>query len=232
LVSNNENLDSIEMTSSITDSPTSITDLMDSTTNSISIDEFMQKLEYQDKTGWKEKMEFLMREYGTKNYCNRFGIGNCNEYGIRDVMKAAGFEVIHLENAKRVDFLVKDFGEFSLKLSFTGNIKLHNSNRQINKDMNMCDTLLITENEWWFLRPSEIERYGVPLSENRNLNCKGDGLELKRSVLHELRLRHYPYFFRFCLQTHKHDCKNKNINEIIYHSILPISKLKMKMKID
>ena len=100
------------------------------TTNSISMDEFMQKLEFQDKTEWKQKMEYLMKEYGTKNYCNRFGIGNCNEYGVRDIMTSAGLEVLHLENAKRVDFLVKNFGEFSLKLSFTGNIKLHNSNRQ------------------------------------------------------------------------------------------------------
>ena len=112
----------------------------------------------------------------------------------------------------------------------------------------MCDTLLITETEWWFLRPSEIERFGVSLSHNNNnntryLECKGDGLELKRSVLKELRLRHYPYCFRFPLNTHKTDCKNKNINEIIYDSVLsslilsipkPSPKLppKMKMKID
>jgi len=205
----------------------------ETTTNSMSVDEFMHRLELQDKTHWKQKMEYLMKEYGTKNYCNRFGIGNCNEYGVRDVMKSAGLEVIHLENAKRVDFSVKNFGEFSLKLSFTGNIKLHNSNRQINKDMEMCDTLLITETEWWFLRPSEIERYGVSLSQNRNLECKGDGLELKRSVLKELRLCHYPYCFRFPLNTHKIDCHHKNINEIIYDSVLSsLLAPKMKIKID
>jgi hypothetical protein len=183
----------------------------------LSLTEFMTKLKNQDKTAYKQMMQHLMSEYGSSLHCNRFAIGNCNEYAIGDLIVATGLGANVLQNAKRVDIDIDRFGKFSIKYSSGGNVKLHNSNNQSNTDVSMCDTLLVTPTTWWFLRPTEIEALGITLKDY--LHNTGDGLELKSSILTALKAKNYPHVFAFDISVKKTECKNKEINRIIYDHI-------------
>ena len=182
-----------------------------------SLAEVMKRLEYANKGEFKGIYQHMMLEYGTGLHCNRFPIGNCIEYAIIDLTKEIGFPVIGLQDAKRIDMEIEGFGKFSIKYSSGGNIKLHNSNNQQNKDVSMCDTLLVTPTTWWFLRPLEIETIGISLNEY--LKNTGDGLELKSSILTVLKKKNYPFVFDFDMRVDKAACKNKEISRIIYDAM-------------
>jgi len=181
------------------------------------IDEFMKKLESLDKTHYKNVMQHLMMDYGTGLPCNRFAIGNCNEYAISDLIQESGIPCTVHTNAKRYDMHIPQIGTVSIKYSTTGDIKLHNSNNHTNTDMSMHDTLLVTDSEWWFLRTSEIEQLGIPLKDY--IKNTGDGLGLKRSILTRLRKENYAHMFEFDIRVDKSTCKNMDINRIIYDSV-------------
>jgi len=187
------------------------------TAPTLALSDFMNRLKSQDKTDYRNMMQYLMSEYGSSLHCNRFAIGNCNEYAIADLVTATGLQVKVLQNAKRVDIEISGFGKFSIKYSSGGNIKLHNSNNQSNSDVSMCDTLLVTPSTWWFLRPSEIEALGISLKDY--LHNTGDGLELKSSILTVLKSKKYPYVFAFDISVNKSECKNQEINRIIYDTV-------------
>ena len=179
--------------------------------------EVMKRLECANKGEFKRVYQNLMLEFGTSLHCNRFPIGNCIEYAIVDLTKEIGFPVIGHQNAKRIDIEIEGFGQFSIKYSSGGNIKLHNSNNQSNKDISMCDTLLVTPTTWWFLRPQEIENIGISL--NDYLKNTGDGLELKSSILTALKKKKYPFMFEFDISVDKSECKNREISRLIYDAI-------------
>ena len=174
----------------------------------------MTRLESADKSDYMRLMKYIMTKYGTSLHCNRFAVGNCNEYAIADLIEDLGYSVVRHQNAKRIDIEIPEFCKFSIKYSGGQNIKLHNSNNQANKDMSMCDTLLVTPKSWWFLRPSEIEALMIPLKEY--LKNTVDGLELKSSILTQLKAKKYPYMFDFDISVDKAKCENMEINRIIY----------------
>jgi hypothetical protein len=183
----------------------------------MSVANFMDALKNHDKTPYKDFMTHIMTEFGTSLHCNRFGVGNCNEYAIADLIEGLGYPLKRHQNAKRIDIEVNNFRKFSIKYSGGGNIKLHNSNNQTNTDMKMCDTLLVNPKGWWFLSPSDIEELGIPLKDY--LNNTGDGLELKASIFPRLKEKKYPHFFDFDISVDKSQCKNKEINRIIYDAL-------------
>lgn len=177
---------------------------------------FWTKMRAADKDEYKSIIQTLMTEYGTALPCNRFGIGNCNEYAIADVIRGAGLVVEELQNAKRVDIRVRDFGDISLKFTTVTTVKLHNS-LGANTDMTLTDTLLVTPTEWWFLTQSEIAKHGVTISEY--LKNNGDGLTLNLKLLKELKRRNYPWVFECNLALDKSKCKNQEIARLIYDAI-------------
>jgi hypothetical protein len=186
-------------------------------TSPISIDNFMTRLKAADKSSYQELMRHLFLEYGTSLHCNRFAIGNCNEYAIADVVRKTGLTVEEHSNAKRIDLDVKEFSAFSIKYTSGGEAILHNSQRKTNTDLTMHDTLIVTPSQWWFLAPSVIKEYGVDLT--KYIKNNGDSLALKLSILTKLKEVKYPHYFDFDISVDKTKCKNKEINRIIYDKV-------------
>jgi len=178
----------------------------------------MEKLKAADKTLYVKLMRHLFTEYGTGLHCNRFPIGNCNEYAIADVVRSTGLQITEMQNAVRIDQSVEGVGRYGIKYSSSGDIKLHNSNNVSNTDMTMHDTLLVTPTEWWYLRESEMRAVNVDVKPY--LKNTGDGLSLNRSILTALRTSHYPHFFPFDISIDKKVCKNKEIARVLYDAIL------------
>jgi len=182
----------------------------------ITLEHFWQKIRTADKTMYKRIIQTLMFEYGTALPCNRFGIGNCNEYAIADVIRSTSLIVEELQNAKRVDIRVRDFGDFSLKFTTVNSVKLHNSLGS-NTDMSLTPTLLVTPTEWWYLTQSEIAEAGLEISQY--LKNNGDGLTLNLKLLKDLKKRSYRWVFDCDLELDKSKCKNQEIARLIYDAI-------------
>ena len=183
----------------------------------LSVKNFVDKLKNQDKTEYKKLMVHLLEEYGTALHCNRFAIGNCHEYAIEDLVRATGLTVQNLQNEKRYDLNIKEFGYLSIKYSSTGDIKLHNSNNVSNKDMSMVDTLLVTPTHWWVLTGEEMNKVGVDVKNY--LKNTDDGLQLKRTILTELGKKEYPHVFAHCIEVDKKKCKHKETSRVFYDAI-------------
>jgi len=183
--------------------------------STLSIADFMDYLHRADKSEYHAVMTYLMTEFGTTLPCNRFSIGNCNEYAIADVIRTTPMEVTEKQNAVRIDMSVTGFRDFSIKYSGGGTVILHNSQGS-NKDTMMHDTLLVTPTEWWFLSPAEIEKYSsIPISTF--LDNRGDSLSLKlNGLLKELRRVEYPYHFDFDISIKRENCKHREISKIVY----------------
>ena len=186
--------------------------------STLSIADFMDHLRRADKSEYHEFMSHVMTEFGTTLQCNRFDIGLSNEYAIADVIRTTPMEVTEKQNAVRIDMGVTGFRDFSIKYSSGGTVILHNSQGS-NKDTMMHDTLLVTPTEWWFLSPSEIEKYSsVPISTF--LDNRGDSLTLKlTALLKELRKAEYPYHFEFDISIKRENCKHRQSARIFYESI-------------
>lgn len=183
----------------------------------ISIENFMMRLKTADKTFYQKLMRHLFLEYGTTLHCNRFPIGNCNEYAIADVVRKTGLTVEEHSNAKRIDLDVKEFRPFSIKYTSGGDAILHNSQRKTNTDLTMHDTLIVTPSQWWFLAPSVIKEYNIDLT--KYIKNNGDSLVLKLSVLKDLQKMKYPYFFEFDISIDKKQCKHKEISRVLYEKL-------------
>jgi hypothetical protein len=183
----------------------------------MSIDHFWDKIEKQNKDKFKTMMKYLLEEYGTGLHCNRFTIGNCHEYAIEDLINDTGLKAKINQNEKRTDIYIEGFRNISIKYSSTGAIKLHNSNNCSNSDMSMVDTILVTPTEWWFLAPEEIEKVGISLTDY--LENTGDGLQLLRKILKELKNKNYPYKFECVIGADKTKCKNNEIARPFYEIV-------------
>jgi hypothetical protein len=179
----------------------------------LSIADFMTHVREADKSAYRDIMRYLMTEFGTSLPCNRFSVGNCNEYAIADVIRTTPMKVTEKQNATRIDMGVTGFCDFSIKYSSGASAILHNSQGS-NVDTTMHNTLLVTPKEWWFLSPLEIAKYDVTLSTY--IDNRGDSLTLKLSILTALRKANYPHHFDFDISVNKTDCKHKEIARIIY----------------
>jgi len=179
--------------------------------------DFIKKLEQADKTKYSTIMKHLMAEYGTGLHCNRFAIGNCNEYAIADLVRETGLKVTEMQDASRVDQEIEGLGKYSIKYSGSGDIKLHNSNNKANTDTGMHNTLLVTPDEWWYLSPEEMTLVGINFKDY--LNNTGDGLALRRTILTALKAKQYKHFFRFDIAVDKKQCKNKETSKVFYDAI-------------
>jgi hypothetical protein len=178
---------------------------------------FIKTLLEADKSKYSTLMKHLMAEYGTALHCNRFAIGNCNEYAIADVVRGTGLKVTEMQDATRVDQEVVGLGTYSIKYSGSGDIKLHNSNNITNTDTTMHNTLLVTPDEWWYLTPEEMALVGVDYK--MYLKNTGDGLSLKRTILSALKTSGYKHFFHFDIAVDKRQCKNKETSRVFYDAI-------------
>ncbi len=157
---------------------------------------------------------FLLEEFGTTLACNRFDVGNCIEYAFADMLSASGcFDTKNLPNAHRIDVNVQTHGNFSIKYSSSGSIRLHNSLGS-NKDMEMKPTFVIMPTCTYFITQDLVEEYNVTLASY--LKNTTDALELKRSIFTILDKNNYPYKRLIDIHVDKSTCRHKQCAEVIY----------------
>ena len=132
----------------------------------------------------KSPIEYLLEQFGTKEPCNRFDVGNSIEFIIGDYIKSCGFKISELPNAKRFDIDIDNYKKLSIKYSSTGDITLHNSNSSINKDIDMKDTILLTPNKLYLITNTELCKNNINIKDYTKNT--GDSFKLKRKILKEL----------------------------------------------
>lgn len=165
----------------------------------------------------KNKIEYLLNEFGTKEPCNRFDVGNCIEYILCELLNDCGLEVRSLPNARRIDLDIIKYGCLSIKYSSVGDITLHNSNSCINKDEKFTDTLLMTCNKIYLITNKSLIKNKININEY--LKNTGDSLKLKRSILTKLEKNNYPYIIDFKLNVNKNTCKNRLTSKLFYEKM-------------
>ena len=168
------------------------------------------------------KVEYLLHEFGTSQHCNRFDVGNSIESLIIDILKKNGATVKHLQHEKRYDLQItinnKNSRKLSIKFTSSGDIKLHNSNNSVNKDMKMKDTIIITLDKLILISDETLTEHNISLT-NFLVN-KGDGLSLKRTALKELQKKNYPHIYDLKINYDKTTCKNRNCYELFLTQFL------------
>jgi hypothetical protein len=162
------------------------------------------------------KIEYLLKEFGTKELCNRFDVGNTIEYILGDLIRSLGYKVEQLPNAKRIDLCIADKFKLSVKYSSVGDITLHNSNSCINQDENISDLLLLTPTRLYLITKSELSNLEIDIK--KYIKNTGDSLKLRRSLLTKLEKINYPYIIGIELNIDKSKCKNRLCSQVFYSS--------------
>ena len=160
----------------------------------------------------------MLKEFGTKECCNRFDVGNCIEYFINDYIKKIGFEITELPNAKRYDVDIHNYKKLSIKYNSTGNITLHNSNSSINKDIEMRDTILLTPDKLYLITNEELKKININIKDY--IKNTGDSLKLKRKILRQLEINKYPYIYSINIKHNKEECKNRLCSKLFYDQVI------------
>lgn len=190
-------------------------------------EEFWQGLIMLDLNVIKSQIEYLLEQFGTKEPCNRFDVGNSIEFIICDYIKSCGFKVLELPNDKRFDVDIYNYKKLSIKYSSTGDITLHNSNSCINKDIDMKDTILLTPDKLYLITNTELCKINIRI--NDYTKNTGDSLKLKRKILKELEKKKYPYIYDMNIKHNKKECKNRLCSKIFYSKFKEEYKLSHKL---
>ena len=173
-------------------------------------------MEYIDS--FQKEIEYLLHQFGTKEPCNRFDVGNCIELIVGKMLVSIGFDIITLPNARRVDLSIMNYKQISIKYSSCGNITLHNSNSCINNDIVMTDTLIVTPDKLYLINVNELAKYNINIQDY--LKNASDSLKLKRSLLTRLKHENYSYMLNIRIQYDKTICKNRLCYQLYYKQFL------------
>lgn len=165
----------------------------------------------------KRKIEYLLNEFGTKEACNRFDVGNCIEYILCELLKESGLRVEGLPNARRIDLKIVRYGGLSIKYSSVGDITLHNSNSCINKDESFTDTLVMTCDKLYLITNKFLLENKIDIKEY--IKNTGDSLKLKRSILKRIEKTRNAYIINFKLEINKKECKNRLTSRLFYEKM-------------
>jgi hypothetical protein len=168
--------------------------------------------------GTKKLVEYLLNEFGTKEACNRFDVGNSIEFILIDSIVKSGFEVTEMPNEKRFDLNVKNYKKLSIKYSSCGDITLHNSNSCVNKDEEMKDTILLTGDKLYLITMDELKKNNIDVKPF--IKNAGDSLKLKRSLLKELERKKYPYVHNINIKYNKTECKHRLCSKVFYKKLV------------
>lgn len=165
-----------------------------------------------------KKINYLLNEFGTKELCNRFDVGNTIEFIIIDYLKLIGFNVNECPNEKRIDLTINNDYNLSIKFSSIGEITLHNSNSCINKDETMSNLFVITLTKLYLITNKSLVDYNINIKDY--LRNAGDSLKLRRSLLTKLEKEKYPYIMDFKLNYDKNKCKNRLCSKVFYKEFI------------
>lgn len=185
--------------------------------NKMSDSEFWDIICRSDMAKYKTRANFLLQKFGTSLACNRFDVGNCFEYNVRQLLTENGLQVEELPNAKRVDLDIINYDSISVKYTSSGNIKLHNSLGQ-NTDMSLTKTLIITPEYMYLISEELLTAIGIDYKEF--LVNKGDGLELHRGLLKQLNKKSYKFICSALIVHDKSACSNIQCSRIIWEHVL------------
>lgn len=184
----------------------------------ISDEDFFNIFKSSDKNEMINILEFILKKYGTKLPCNRFDIGNSIEFALGEHLEnKCGFKIEDIHNEKRYDIKIDNYKKLSIKYSSSGDITLHNSNSNINTDLEMKDTFLITLNHIYLITKKEILKQNINISEF--LVNTGDSLKLKRTFLNFLINKNYPFIFELKINYNKKECQNKSTSRAFYENV-------------
>lgn len=167
-----------------------------------------------------------VKEFGTKEPCNRFDVSNSIEFIISDYIRYCGFTVLEIPNAKRFDIDIGNYKKLSIKYSSTGDITLHNTNSSINKDVDMKDTILLTPDRLYLITKNELCKNNINI--NIYIKNTGDSLKLKRIALKKLQQKKYPYIHDINIKHNKKECKNRLCSKIFYSKFIEEYKSSLK----
>ena len=174
----------------------------------------------------KSPIEYLLEQFGTKEPCNRFDVGNSIEFLMGDYIKYCGFKGSELPNAKRFDIDIDNYKKLSIKYSSIGDITLHNSINSINKDIDMKDTILLTPDKLYLITNTELSKNNINI--NDYIKNTGDSLKLKRKILKELEKKNYPYIYDINIKHNKKEGKNRLCSKIFYSKFMEEYKLSLE----
>lgn len=184
----------------------------------LTVEQFWDEIVKGSKTQWKQVTEFMLHQFGTALSCNRFAVGEVIEDATGDFLQACGIQANCVPSAKRIDIAVENVTNLtglSSKFVSTGNhVILHNAQRKINTDFTVSPTLLFRMNEWWFLYPPLIAELGVDMKQH--FKNTGDSLQLKFTILDELRKVNYPYHIEYSIYYDKSVARMKSVSDLTY----------------
>jgi hypothetical protein len=187
----------------------------------LTVAQFWKRVEEGPKDTWKTIIEIMLQQFGTALSCNRFGVGEVIEQATADYLKTCGIKADCVPSAKRIDIEVKNVESLpSLSCKFVScgkDVVLHNSQRKTNTDFTVSPTLLFLTTEWWFLDPPRIAEHKIDIKNH--LNNTGDSLQLKFTLLEELRKVDYPYHMKFIISYEKPKALMKSISDLTYKFI-------------
>jgi hypothetical protein len=184
----------------------------------LTVKQFWNEIVSGSKTNWTQVTEFMLHQFGTALSCNRFAVGEVIENATGDFLRACGIKAECVPSAKRIDIDVKNVEGLcglSSKFVSTGNhVILHNAQRTTNTDFTVSPTLLFLTNEWWFLYPPLIAELGIDIKTH--FKDTGDSLQLKFTILEELRKKNYPYCMKFSINYNKSEALMKSVSDMTY----------------
>ena len=190
----------------------------------MTIPEAWERIKNGDKTEWKKITEFALNQFGTALSCNRFAIGEVIENATEKYLNDVGIQAACVPSAKRIDLTICNVegltGLSSKFVSTDGHVILHNSQRKINTDLSIHPTLLFLIEEWWFLDPPTIAALGITIKDH--LANNGDSLQLKFTLLAELKKKGYPYVTPVHLDYNKSTCAMKATSDLTYKILLDL----------
>ena len=189
----------------------------DNEVNKMSDSYFWAIIRQSDMTNYRIRANFLLQKFGTSLACNRFDVGNCFEYNVRQLLTENGLKVEELPNAKRVDLRIENYDSLSVKYTSSGNIKLHNSLGQ-NHDMSLTKTLIITPQYMYLISQELLSSIGIDFKDY--IVNKGDGLELQRGLLIQLHKKKYEFICPAKISHDKKTCANIQCSRIIWEHVL------------
>lgn len=184
----------------------------------ITDDIFWTKIKSQNIASYIDKIKYLLYEFGTKEPCNRFDVGNTIEFIIGDMIRNIGFDVNELPNASKIDLCINQHYKLSVKYSSIGDITMHNSNSCINKDLTINDLLLLTKDKLYLITNNMLKQHNIVI--DNYIKNAGDSLKLQRKILKVLENNKYPFILDFDINIDKKKCKNRLCSKIFYDFFL------------
>jgi hypothetical protein len=198
------------------------THTMSITQEKISVEKFWKQVVEGNKTEWLHVVEYILNKFGTALSCNRFAVGEVIEFATKDYMINLGVDAKCVPSATRIDMVCNIEGLDGISSKFVssrgkdtkGHVVLHNAQRTTATDTTLHPTLLFLLDEWWFLEPKYIKQLGIEVSDH--IKNTGDSVQLKFTLLPQLREKNYPYVLKQTISYDKESCPRKATSELTY----------------